>query len=249
MAKTSVFDRLSEWGFKVSVFKTVDSTSTRLLEDVRKGFADTGSVYVAERQTDGRGRLGRSFSSESGGLYMSFCTDGVAHGLSTVICAVAVAEALENFGFSPEIKWVNDILMGEKKVCGILAQSVGDGDRAVIGVGLNLLSRAIPEELSEIADGLDSFEGTVPEIYELCAEILIRYKTLSRSLPQGRESIISSYKNRMTTVGKTVTVLQTGECVRIVDVDNTGALIVQDSSGKLAALSSGEISIRKITTN
>ncbi|MBE6562672.1 MAG: biotin--[acetyl-CoA-carboxylase] ligase [Ruminococcaceae bacterium] len=229
------------------LFENIGSTNVKLLEDVRSGKADVGTVYIAERQSAGRGRLGRSFISPKGGIYMSFCTGDVEYGLSTVICAVAVADTFKDFGFSPEVKWVNDILIGGKKVCGILAQSLGDGKRAVIGVGLNLRTEDIPEELSEIAIGLDVF-GDVPRPEIIEAGILKSYKALSVSMPDGRENIIEKYKSYMTLLGEKITVLQTGETLTAKDIDKDGALMAVSENGKTVRLASGEISIRKITT-
>lgn len=234
--------------FDVVHFDVTESTNISLLEAVKKGDADVNTVYIADSQSAGRGRLGRSFSSLEGGLYMSFCTGDLEHALSTVICGVAAHEALEEAGFSPKIKWVNDILIGSKKVCGILAQSVGDGKRAIIGVGLNLSKKDIPSELWDIADGLDSFSDNVPSKETLTASILLKYKKMSESLPAGRGSIISTYKSRLAMLGEWVTVLQTGETVKICDVDSTGTLITETQNGKLLTLNSGEISIRKIIT-
>ncbi len=235
--------------WKGVLFKSVDSTNTKLLCDVKEGRADVGSVYVAERQTGGRGRFGRSFESPKGGIYMSFCVGDAEYELSTVTAAVAVTETLLKFGFSPRVKWVNDVLLENKKVCGILAQSVGDGKRAVIGIGINVKSDAIPKELSEIACGLDSFQKAVPQDSLIVSEILNTYKELSDTLPEGRKNIISKYKSFLTVLGEKVTVLQTGETVFAADVDDTGALMVIKENGEKTRLSSGEISIRKITTD
>ncbi len=233
----------------VHLFEEIDSTNTRLLEDVKRGKADTGTVYIAKSQSAGRGRLGRSFISPDGGLYMSFCAGDIQHALSTVICAVAVFDTLCSHGFSPEIKWVNDILIEGKKICGILAQSTGDGKRAVIGIGINFIDAAIPEELGGIAAGLDRFCRKTPKKELVASEILKRYKTLSDSLPDGRDRIIARYKEGVALLGHKVTVLGTGETVLATDVDSTGALITLTEDGKTLRLTSGEVSIRKITTN
>lgn len=234
--------------FDVVHFDVTGSTNATLLEAVKKGDADVNTVYIADRQSAGRGRLGRSFASNEGGLYMSFCTGDLEHSLSTVTCGVAVAEALEEAGFSPKIKWVNDILIDSKKVCGILAQSAGDGKRAIIGVGLNLSKKAIPEDLWDIADGLDSFSDNVPKKETLAASVLLKYKKLSESLPLDRDRIISDYKKRLAMLGEWITVLQTGESVKVCDIDCNGALITETQDGKALILNSGEISIRKINT-
>lgn len=216
------------------------STSEDLTSGVKKGIYGTKDVICAEYQTKGRGRLGKSFSSPRGGLYFSFCKESFESGLTTVICAVAVSKVLEKYGFEPKIKWVNDIYIGSKKVCGILTQAVGDNKRCVIGVGLNLVSDAIPSELSDIAAALDAF-GKVPNKDDLMREMILTFDSL---LSEDKTMLIDYYKDHLCHMGKAVTVVSTGEECVTVGVDLDGSLIVKNSQGVEKKLSSGEISIK-----
>ena len=134
----------TEWqGVDVRVFREVDSTNLRLKEAARAGMASAPCLLIADSQTAGRGRLGRTFVSPPGaGLYMSLlCAPpaGTGSGGVTILAAVAVCRAIEELtGLSPKIKWVNDLFLGGKKVCGILAEGLEAG--VILGIGVNLIS-------------------------------------------------------------------------------------------------------------
>ena len=223
-------------------FEETDSTNTRLLEDLSSGKAVGSDIYVADSQSAGRGRRGKSFFSKGGGIYMSFGADNKDNSLMTVICGVAVADALSTLGFSPEIKWVNDVLIDGKKVCGILAQTKSGLDSAVIGVGINMHASTIPEELASIATALDEFHAEVPPREVIIADIVNRYEDLTE-LDGGQ--IISRYKRYLTILGENVTIVGTNEVARAIDVDITGALVVKFPDGRTEHLNSGEISVRR----
>ena len=147
---------------KIQAFESLDSTNN-YLKKLASGGAAEGTVVIADEQTAGRGRMGRSFASAPGcGIYMSMllrpegCTADCAPGL-TAVAAVAVCRAIEKVcGRAPGIKWINDLYLRGKKICGILCESsVKDGrvNYAVLGIGLNVTTRAeeFPEELRETA--------------------------------------------------------------------------------------------------
>lgn len=228
---------------KITVLDEIDSTNRYLLDSVRAGKSDVDDIVIAEYQTAGRGRLGKSFSSPKGGIYMSFCVNNTASGLTTVTCGVAVARALEAIGLKPKIKWVNDILLNGKKVAGILAQAVGDGKRAVVGVGIDLCSDAIPKELADIATAIDAFphEPFSPE--DIIAGTVNCFKELSRMVTNGK-NIIREYESRLCHMGEYVTVMNDMTVAKTVGVADDGSLKVLLPNGRIRLLSSGEISIR-----
>ena len=229
-------------GRQVLYLKKTQSTNADLMAAVRRGDMGSGDMIIARQQTDGKGRTGKSFMSPKGGLYMSFCVGDVQYGLSTVICAVAVAEAMAKQGASPKVKWVNDIFIKDRKVCGILAQAVGDGSHAVIGVGINLLKDALPTEIRDIATGLD--EECQPDTAALVCDIITNYEKLSaENRKDGSARIVKCYKELLFHMNREVTVVTTGERALCVDVDSDGALIVEQN-GNRKKLSSGEISIK-----
>ena len=147
-----------------------DSTNLRLKEEYRAGQLTPPFLLTADSQTTGRGRLGRSFVSPPGtGLYMSLLSappPGADCGLITVLAAVAVCGAIEEMtALQPKIKWVNDLFLRGKKVCGILAETAGE--RVIVGIGVNLAPAPLPPELEGTVGFLDC--GDVRE--RLAAEI------------------------------------------------------------------------------
>ena len=222
-------------------FDETDSTNARLLDDLSSGKAGEGDIYVANAQSAGRGRRGKSFSSGVGGIYMSFCVNAEENSLLTVTCGVAVADALSALGLSPEIKWVNDVLIGSKKVCGILAQS-RTGHTAVIGVGINMHTSSIPDELSDIATALDACLSKVPPREAVIADIVSRYEELSEL---DKKQIIARYRDYLTMLGSDIIITGTNETARAIDVDDTGALVAEFPGGTVRHLNSGEISVKK----
>ncbi len=227
---------------RIIVFDRTDSTNARLACDLSNGLCGLHDIYIANSQSAGRGRRGKSFISNYGGLYMSFCVEKDDSGLMTVICGVAVADALSKMGFSPEIKWVNDILINNKKVCGILAQSSSDSNLAVMGVGINLAASALTGEVSDIATALECERGVLMPRERIAAEVVNGY---GRLVKEKTEDVIEKYKSYMTMLGGEVIIKETGERCRAVDVDITGALTVSFPRGEIRRLNSGEISVIK----
>ena len=124
-------------------FQVLDSTNTKAISIAKEGLSE--AVVIAKRQTGGRGRMGRRFASPEGGLYLSYLTDRLTPGASvlalTPAAALAVRRAiLRTFDLSCRIKYPNDLILGERKVCGILCESVSREDRfcVVVGVGVNV---------------------------------------------------------------------------------------------------------------
>lgn len=215
-----------------------DSTNRVAMELARQGAAQ-GTAVLAARQTAGRGRLGRSFFSPEGGLYLSvILRPGLPpeeRTLLTPMAAVAVCRAVEaHCGLRPGIKWVNDLHLADQKLCGILCQSAGDA--VVVGIGLNLRT---PEG------------GFPPELNATALDCPVQRETLARSI---REQLLladpnrcmEEYRARSVTVGRAVTVrCVSGECyaARAVDIDSRGRLVVERGKERLT-LDSGEVSVK-----
>ncbi len=233
-------------GRKVTVKSETGSTNIDLAEGIEAGTYAVGDIIIAESQSDGRGRHGKSFLSPKGGIYFSFCVGDVEYGLSTVICGVAVSRALEKLGPVPQIKWVNDILLDGKKVCGILAKAVGDGKRAVMGVGINLSVSDLPESIKETATALDCFLSEEIDRCALIFGIVTEYERLSEvNTKEGASAVIAEYEKRMMLKGKTVTVNEGHERFEVLGVASDGALAVRKTDGEIMSLSSGEVSVKQ----
>lgn len=195
--------------FVIERYDTVTSTNDLLKEKACAG-APAGTVVVAERQTAGRGRMGRSFLSEEGGLYMSVLLrpKGAAADALQITAHVAVAVSLaveKHTEKSCAIKWVNDIYQDGKKVCGILAEgraSAGGMDFVVLGIGVNLKEPdgGFPEGLRDIAGAL----ATEVDKEAFLCDILANLAT---------EPVYAEYAKRDMLFGKTVTVYRGGEAV------------------------------------
>ena len=226
---------------KIVYLGETGSTNNDLVELIRRGEAKAGDIVCASRQTAGRGRRGNCFSSPDGGIYFSFAAQNKAGSLATVCAGVAVAKTLEGSGYSPSIKWVNDVNLGGKKVCGILAEAVSGTDLCVIGIGVNLKAAALPQELSETATALDAENGTLPHAEELVGKTVAAYEELSLS---GGAEVIGEYKKYLSFLGKEIVIKQTGEVCLAVDVNGSGELVVVFPDGKRRVLNSGEISIK-----
>ncbi len=225
---------------RVEYFDSIVSTNAELVERIKNGTAECGDVVAARCQSAGRGRHGKAFSSNEGGVYFSFAVENSEGALVTVTAGVAVAATLESYGVRPMIKWVNDVTIGGLKVCGILAEAVAGTNLAVVGIGINLTSSALPKELDGIATSLDRHVAPLPEAADLIFRVIKNYEALS-ALP--RREVISEYKARQTALGRDVIIKSSGKIVHAVDVGELGELIVTDADGNIQYLNSGEISI------
>ncbi len=229
---------------KIWTFDTLTSTNDEAKRRAAAG-APSGTVILAEEQTGGRGRLGRRFYSPKGtGIYLSMILrlhlppeESVR---VTTAASVAVSAAIEEaVNISPQIKWVNDLYFGGKKICGILAEMVGDA--VILGVGINC-STVFSGELSQIAGSLFSQDEEELRL-KLIAEILFRLGTMEETLlsPMWMEE----YRKRSMVLGREVTLLQEPQSRYFAeDIGEKGELILQDGAGNRRVLASGEISIR-----
>ena len=236
----------------IFLYDAISSTS-----DAAKAHAQAGggpAVFIAERQTAGRGRRGRSFSSpEGGGIYMSllvFPSHKAESGvLLTTGAAVAMCRAVEDAtGILPEIKWVNDLKLGGKKLCGILTEGEIDPESgafryAVIGIGINVKKVPLPPEVEKIATSLDLHASAPVDRDFLAARMILR---VLESLCEDRKSQMEIYRSLCPIVGREVAVMRGEErfLARALHIEDDGALLL-DREGEKIRLSSGEISIRE----
>lgn len=241
---------------ELTVFPTLDSTNTLVREKAAAG-APEGYTVIAGSQTMGRGRSGRSFYSPADtGIYLSLLLRPHHYASTqavklTTMAAVAACEAIEAVSEKKAlIKWVNDIYVAGKKVCGILTEAsfgLEDGylEYAVLGVGINVSPPVggFPEELKEIATALfDREQGDGKN--RLAAEFLNRFMS-HYSSPQN-SGYIDDYRSRSLVIGKEIQVILPDRRKKALalDVDQECRLLVEYEDGKREYLSSGEISIR-----
>ena len=249
---------LGRTGWTVHLFDEVSSTNTLLKEMARQG-APSGTVLVADRQTGGRGRLGRTFLSPGGvGVYFSALIrpNCAPQELMHLTCATAVAmcDAVENaFGFRPGIKWTNDLVVGNRKLGGILTELTLDPrthlvDGAIIGVGINCgqLSGDFAPTIRDMATSVRMVLGREADRNLLIAQMVKALETMDRELLASPAAMLERYRKDCITLGREVSILR-GEEVRhatALDIDAEGGLIVRYDSGETATVTSGEVSVR-----
>lgn len=232
---------------KVYAHESLGSTNA-LAKEMAAGGKPGNFLLLANEQTNGRGRLGRSFySPPDTGIYLSLVLHHVPLSnavLLTTAASVAVAQAVEEcLGCSLSIKWVNDLFLGDRKVAGILTELLSDG--VVIGIGLNTAPSAFPSELRDVVGWVPL--GEIPR-ERLIAAIVNRLFDFADALPD--RSFLADYRARSMVLGKRI------RCIRAstefeataVDIDDDGGLIVQFDDGTKRTLSSGEITIRPTNT-
>lgn len=235
-------------------YGVVDSTMTIGQTLAREG-APQGAVVLAEGQTAGVGRLGRSFASPPGqGIYLSLILrprPGASVSWLTPLAGLAVCRAVEEeAGLSPELKWPNDVILQGRKLCGILTQTaLGDGDirHAVVGVGLNLTQELFPPELADKAISLRMAGAGVTRPRMTAA--LIRHLTdllVERAAYEAMPGeLMDELRRRSCTLGREIKLVdRQGETLGFaVDLDQEGGLIVDTPQGR-RVVSSGEVSVR-----
>lgn len=235
----------------VYYYDTINSTNARakLFCESHQN-TDIDVLFVANHQSEGRGRLGRSFYSPSdSGLYMSLVTTPPKD-TSDMVClttaaAVCVTRALEELcNIKPQIKWVNDIYIDNKKVCGILCEAVTNDktnaiDYVIIGIGVNISTTDFPKEISDIATSI----GQDINRNELCAKITDNLINMKSAI--ANRSFINEYKAHSLVLGKEITYTENGKTksATAIDIDQNGGLIIKTADG-IKTLSTGEITVR-----
>ena len=245
-------------GLRPEVFVSVGSTNNVCRDKAELGEPE-GYVAVAGAQTAGRGRRGRSFYSPADtGVYMSILlrpqslSGDQVLGLTTM-AAVAVSESIEALsGKKAEIKWVNDIFVDGKKVCGILSEAMyevpsGALQSVIVGIGINAYApeAGFPPEIAETAGCV--FDGSeVDQKNHLAAEVLSRF--MSYYDDPKSDAVFDEYRTRSLVIGRDVNVLKKEGAVKahVMDIDRDCGLMVRYSDGSEEVLRSGEISIRVI---
>ena len=240
---------------RLTVTDCVLSTNTLLVQKAGEG-APEGTALVTECQTGGRGTRGREFHSPSGGLYLSVLLrpQAKAEELLTLTgrAAVAVCRGIRRASGAPaEIKWLNDIWLKGRKLCGILTEIADirpDGSACVVlGVGVNVSRRAEDFReagLAEIAVSL-AMEGYAVSRESLCAAILKELEAMYRQFPHGREESLAGYRERCVTLGRRVTFETEGGLRQGVaeGVEEDFSLRIRDDAGTLHRVSYGTVAL------
>ncbi|ETA79248.1 biotin--[acetyl-CoA-carboxylase] ligase [Youngiibacter fragilis] len=246
-------------GRTIVLVGSVDSTNSWLKERAEEGRAKDGTLVISKVQTGGRGRLGRSFHSPEGGLYMSFFIRKpdmkMDTSLATIAAAISARDAIHELcGIRPRLKWVNDVYIGDRKVGGILVEGKFDPvgrtmDHLVIGIGINVTTEEFPEELKDIASSIVNETGIRISRSLLCARIADNLEKMLRETIEDPEGLVEDYKGSLMYIGHEITVSSGGGVrpARLVGVDRKGGLVVRylDAEYEVTSvISSGEVTIR-----
>ena len=237
----------------VVALKTSPSTSTEAMTRLMSGNLKHGALIVADEQTSGRGRMGKTFFSPKKGIYMSVALCKSIENMQDVMiitpaAAVAVQRSISKLaGIDTKIKWVNDLYIGKKKVCGILTQAdidfeSGKAGTFVVGIGINFVEQNFPDDIKDKACPLFEGQPTITRS-QLIAEIYDNLITLTDDLT--RREFMQEYKENSMVIGKEIgyTINREEKRGRVVDIDVDGGLVVQEGDS-IRKLTCGEISIR-----
>ena len=243
-------------GKKIEVMKIVDSTNDEVKRRARNG-EPSGLVIAAEKQTGGKGRLGRAWSSDSGGIYFTVLlrpelppgdiaaiTLAAGHGVCLAV--------REYTGLDARIKWPNDIIVGNKKLCGILTEMSAQSDRidcVLIGIGINVNHEEFPEDIRHKATSLRLELGRRIDRNEFFTCVLKNLDTAAAEFLAGFTPEESGrFADLCATVGRQVSTTNGGITLEgtAVGITPGGELEVQDENGQIHLINSGEVVVQGI---
>ncbi|MBM6920608.1 biotin--[acetyl-CoA-carboxylase] ligase [Phocea massiliensis] len=241
---------------EIHVYKEVDSTNTVAKQLANAGAPD-GVLVAAEHQTAGRGRMGRQFySPKENGVYFSVMRrlpfPAEVTTLVTSAAAVAVCRAIQSlYGIEAQIKWVNDVYIAGKKVCGILTEASMNFehqtlDYVVVGIGVNVTAQEYPPELASIITSLDQHTSEPIDRSQLIAAIVNELEDFCENL--SARTFLPEYRARSFLIGQPIRVIspmQTYEA-KAIEIDDDGHLVVQTADGTTKTVNSGEVSVRPV---
>lgn len=239
--------------FDVIILDEVDSTN-KYLKDFAKNSTLNNILVVANKQTGGRGRLGRTFvSNKASGIYMSLLVrpNIPINLVKKVTCMVSVAtvNAIDKLAnTSTSIKWVNDVYLNKKKICGILTEGVALAEQnvmeyIVIGIGVNCYHQEFDEELSKKATSLENELNITISRNELISEITNQISYYLNDFEKLSKEFMKEYIDKSFIIGMNVELQKgnTTSLVKVVNINDKGELIVEDENHQIINYSSGEI--------
>lgn len=241
-------------GQNIIHFNTLESTND-YLKQVGNDVVE-GTVVISEEQTKGKGRLGRVWESKVGdGIWMSIILkpDIMPYKAPfiTLIAGASVVKALNNLGVNAQIKWPNDIIINNKKICGILTELSAEIERinyVVLGIGMNVKNEDFDSELKNKATSLHK-EGYELHRVDIVKEIFYQFELLYKKyLDNDKEEVLNICRDYSAILNKEIYIIRNDEkeLVKCIDVNEEGNLLVKNSSGQVKEIISGEVSIRGV---
>ncbi len=243
-------------GREIDVMRSVDSTNEEIKRRAAAGAA-SGLIVAADGQTGGKGRLGRVWKSDSGGIYFTILIrpELSPSEISAITLAAGYAVCLavrEYTELDAKIKWPNDIIIGNKKICGILTEMAAQTDRVdyvAIGIGINVNHESFPEEISEKASSLylelgkkldrnDFFRCVIRKLDKVLSDFLVSFSS----------DDLNEFRSLCATIGRHVSVSRNGTLLegKATDLTPGGELVITDNSGKEYIINSGEVTVQGI---
>ncbi|KAJ53901.1 BirA family biotin operon repressor/biotin-[acetyl-CoA-carboxylase] ligase [Clostridium tetanomorphum] len=244
-------------GRNIIYYDSIDSTNTKAKELASKGELN-GTVIISEEQTSGRGRLGKIWCSpKNKGIWLSIILkpeiDPMNVAKITQIAGASVCKSLLEIGINSYIKWPNDIVINNKKVCGILTEmscELNMINYVILGIGINanIDKNEIPEEISTIATSLKIEDGKSIKRKYLTAKILNNFEMLYEEFlhKNSFNTSLEICKKHSILLGKDIKIINRNTTIigKAIDIDHDGRLVIEHLDGKKEALVSGEVSIR-----
>lgn len=238
--------------FTTLYFDSLGSTNDEARDQAKVGAAE-GLCIVAGQQTAGRGRNGRNWISEKdAGLFFSIVLrpkfEMRLFPLITLAAGVAAFDTFASFGVEPDIKWVNDILVGDKKICGILAEMTDTktGAAVILGVGINLRSYSYPPEIADVATSLEAETLSQHDAKDVLAKFTELFAKLYSTLANGGETgiLLDEWARRSSFYsGKHVRIKLAGSEVEGVTdgLEDDGSLRVKQENGEVTIVTAGDV--------
>ena len=245
--------RTKTFGKTIYVFDTIDSTNTFAKSLAQQDF-DVGTLVIAEEQTKGRGRFGRSWHSQKEknltfSLLIKPTITPKQIGILSLYGGLAVVEAIKKIAhITPDCKWPNDVLLKGKKVCGILSESVVSQNKlaaVILGIGLNVNQTEFPPEIRRTAASLLLSTGKSIDRFQVLSAVLEQLELFYEKIQSGKlNEIIQLWRQHTTMLGKQVTVDQQGKILKgtAKEVADDGGLILRSNGIDIKVLA-GDVTI------
>jgi len=245
--------RTKIFGSEIFAFDLIDSTNLKAKALAREGVSE-GTIVIAEEQTAGRGRLDRPWFSERGknltfSLIIKPRIKIEYNGVLSLYAGLAVAQAIQNvLHVIPQCKWPNDVLLGDKKLCGILSEAIlmnGILEGVIIGIGINVNQTFFPEEIKQTATSLSLNAGKQFNRFEVLAAVLERLEILYGDIQKGLlKNILDGWKRYCSIFGKEILVSQNGQIIKGIatGLDEDGGLLMQTKNSEIKILA-GDITL------
>ena len=243
-------------GKSIEYFEVTDSTNQRIYDFAEKG-REEGLLAVAEEQTGGKGRRGRSWVSPPGtGIWMSLLlrpkVEPQKASMVTIVAALAMTKAMEKItGMEIRIKWPNDVVLNGKKVCGILTEMSAELEEIhyiIVGIGINANTESFPEDIQDRATSIYLESGKKVERAAFIAEFCVQFEQYyERFLEMGNLAFLKEeYESYLINIGREVKIIKKKEerVRKALGINELGELIVAKSDGTTEIIFSGEVSVR-----